>query len=225
MASTGGVGCISATRARLQWGSAAKWREWEERSALWTRPQNCAAYLRTFGYHAASLERWQTIPSAAVEELRSAPMELSLSIVEEGRPESPHVEQGGCTWYRVDCMLGSVPGKQRQLVAWRAPRRLFDLRDSLHDSVKEMFGEAYATHFAATPFARFGAPRGTTARLRKWLGVLASLINNGKASPAVTARTLKFFQAPTPVGRATQTQKDSKRAKREFKRAECLEGW
>jgi len=229
MASTGGVGCISATRARLQWGSAAKWRQWEERSALWSRqPEICAAYLRTFGYQAASLEKWRSIPSAAVQELRSEPLELRLSIVEEGGLESPHVEQGGCTWYRVDCVLGPVPGKQRQLVAWRAPRRLFDLRDSLHDSVKEMFAEAYATHFAATPFARFGAPRGTTARLREWLGTLARLINDGKASPAVTARTLKFFQAPNPVRHATQKQKHCG-AKREWKRAErpcgCVEGW
>jgi len=40
--------------------------------------------------------------------------------------------------------------------------------------------------------------------LRRWLAKLAGLVNSGEASPAITALTLQFFQAPTPSMRTNQ---------------------
>lgn len=177
------------------WQAAAKWQlQWQQSSVLWMESTHCAAYLDSFGYMTANLKHWRHA---------WVPLELSLIIV-EGCLEPPHVEEAGCTWYSVNCYLGSVPCQSPQLLAWCAPRRLLQLRSGLHDSVKEMFGEAYIEHFADAPFARCGGPRGTTARLRKWLATLARLINTGEASPAITAFTLQFFQAPSPTRRTNQ---------------------
>mmetsp|Transcript_139417 Transcript_139417/g.445916 ORF Transcript_139417/g.445916 Transcript_139417/m.445916 type:complete len:319 (+) Transcript_139417:73-1029(+) len=115
--------------------------------------------------------------------------------------------------YTVDCHVsclaeagllleGPLPENAESLsleereMKWRAPRRLAQIRECLHDPIKACLGDGYAKHFGETPFAKIGAPRGTTARLAAWLSKLAELVNEGALPPSLVARTLVFLRGP-----------------------------
>mmetsp|Transcript_70985 Transcript_70985/g.140962 ORF Transcript_70985/g.140962 Transcript_70985/m.140962 type:complete len:251 (-) Transcript_70985:57-809(-) len=132
----------------------------------------------------------------------------------DGKPEptlkievNGHEEEDGHTWYNVSASLSRIvdeaiqvaaPANDGTELAWSARRRLCDLREELHDRVKDMLGPDYATHFDETPFARHGGPPGTTARLRDWLTTLASCANRGALEPRVLAYVLRCLEAPVP---------------------------
>merc|ERR1711924_88808 len=69
--------------------------------------------------------------------------------------------------------------KQVLPMQWICKKRLSNIRDNLHDPIKDCMFDLYAVHFGATPFAHHGAPPGTTGRLNAWLGSLAKCINDG----------------------------------------------
>merc|ERR1712113_320634 len=75
------------------------------------------------------------------------------------------------------------------------------MREALHDFIKKELGDSYHSHFGETPFAKHGAPAGTTARLRAWLAKLSELINQRNASPQIVTRTIMFFRPPTDSGK------------------------
>lgn len=83
-------------------------------------------------------------------------------------------------------------------IQWTCRRRLCDLREELHDRVKELMGPAYSAYFDDTPFARHGGLPGTTARLRSWLTTLAECANTGALNSDIQAFVLRFLEAPVP---------------------------
>lgn len=132
----------------------------------------------------------------------------------DGKPEPTlkievrgHEEDDGHTWYHIDASLSRIVDEAIQVqapatdgteIAWSVRRRLCDLRDELHDRVKDMLGSSYASHFDDTPFARHGGPPGTTARLREWLATLARCANRGVLEPKDLAYVLRCLEAPVP---------------------------
>merc|ERR1712232_686812 len=83
-----------------------------------------------------------------------------------------------------------------QETKWSAPRRLCQIRTSIHDRVSLTLGCRYNWLFEDAHFPFRGAPWGTTARLRVWLTKLAEHINDGTLSPEMAALTLFFLQVP-----------------------------
>lgn len=162
-------------------------RSWE-RSLAPPDLSEVASYLETFGYAVADAQNWEELPQDEVPEgiTRSSPW-LGLGIAE-------HMEEGGHTWYQVECSLRLDVCKTLE---WQAGRRLPHLRKLWYEVVKSELGEMYKMHFKGTPFAHRGGRRGTSARLNAWCGQLAKCINAGLLSPAVVALTLRFLQAPT----------------------------
>lgn len=139
-----------------------------------------------------------------------------------------HAEEDGYTMYfisaalRVSQQMPSLMGKY-QNAAWPAPipsntqapacqppqlkddiqwlcrRRLCDLREDLHDRVKEYVGlPFYESHFSEAPFARHGGLPGTTARLAAWMSALAACANDGALDVVLHAYVLRFLHAPVP---------------------------
>lgn len=114
---------------------------------------------------------------------------------------SGHVEEDGHTRYILDLSLrpstqeGSVPS-----CTWQCKRRLAELRELLHDPVKEAMGVEYRRHFADHPFAHHGGPPGTTARLGGWLSALSACVSRGILAPPLCASVLRALDAPVPAG-------------------------
>jgi hypothetical protein len=121
-----------------------------------------------------------------------------------------HEEDDGHTLYEVQCSLAWFRTVNEAWdnseayacylrdppIAWKSKHRLQDLRECLHDNVKKVLGDQYGNLFEGRPFARHGGPPGTTARLRLWLDALAKLINTNALPPCMSARTLRFLEAP-----------------------------
>jgi len=190
------------------WEAAAQWSLAEAitmESADFVVP-----YLEIWGFAADGVDAWR---STAPRPEFGPQVSLGLEVT----PEIPgHEEHSGHTWYLIDCHVrclsesnmmleGHMPqiGRARMILQsedrqlkWRSPRRLHHLRENLHDPVKAELGDQYAQHFAATPFASHGAPKGTTAKLAAWLGTLAELTNNRALTPRLVARSLVFFRGP-----------------------------
>jgi len=106
-----------------------------------------------------------------------------------------HHEEHGCTMYGIDVSLSQKGG----VTTWHTTKRLCDLREQIHDPVKDVLGEeAYPMHFGETPFAHFGGVPGTTERLRYWLQALGSCINQGALDIKMIGVVLNFLEAPMP---------------------------
>lgn len=137
-------------------------------------------YLAPYGYCAASPEEWVSSSS------QESKAQLELSVV-------GHSEQGGHTLYHVQCRL-----EADGLISlhWVVQRRLGQIRDSLHDAVKNEMGKSYADAFAYAPFAMRGGFGGTTQRLQKWFQALAACVSKGLAPPALVAQLLLFLDTP-----------------------------
>lgn len=193
------------------WEAAARWQL--EARAQPKKPDFVLKYLALFGYAAADVLKW------APAEEDGPTLAFWLDNIGE---HLGHQEHGGHTWYMVQCDLGPVPGAEppaagaplspaggkatgggERHLSWRAPRRLVQLRESLHDPVKDALGRRYAGFFKETPFAKRGGPKGTSLRLRHWLDRLAGLINRRAVSPFITALTLLFLRGPATDVMAT----------------------
>eukprot|EP00929_Paragymnodinium_shiwhaense_P058444 TRINITY_DN29264_c0_g1_i1.p1 TRINITY_DN29264_c0_g1~~TRINITY_DN29264_c0_g1_i1.p1 ORF type:complete len:362 (-),score=58.49 TRINITY_DN29264_c0_g1_i1:370-1455(-) len=202
------------------WSTAAEWRLVDlsrPRLNTWT-----VTYLGSLGYEAADARRWKVKP---VDPGPGPKLRLHID-TQQG---VGHQEHAGYTWYFVDCELvqgssmddwlsmniadeeqnvsgtwleSASIGSGRRL-AWRAPRRLAQIRESLHDPVRQTLDDdEYEEVFADAPFALRGGWPGTTARLCHWLSTLACAINCGGVPPSIAALTLLFFRgtyAPEPA--------------------------
>lgn len=144
-----------------------------------------AAYIEAYGYQAACDRSWRELPR-----LGTSSPELQLQV-------TGHVEEGGHTWYIVECTLVCLKLGPRPL-KWRVQRRLVQMRESLHDPVKEALDDDYVRRFGDAPFARHGGLPGTSARLQEWLSALARCINVGGCPPAVVAHVLQFLDVVDP---------------------------
>mmetsp|Transcript_7877 Transcript_7877/g.17361 ORF Transcript_7877/g.17361 Transcript_7877/m.17361 type:complete len:314 (-) Transcript_7877:100-1041(-) len=147
------------------------------------------AYLEVYGYEAQNAASWKTAPGATgVGGEGTQPPRLELSV-------AGHEEIEGHTRYTVLC---SLRGPCVSRLEWKVLRRLQELREDLHDSIKLQFGENYNELFQDSHFAHHGGVPGTTSRLRSWLSALAKHINSGQATPAIVARVLHYLEAPEP---------------------------
>lgn len=146
-------------------------------------------YLKRYGYDTLDGVNdlfWRTPPG---KQSRRSPV-LALQI-------DDHQELEYHTFYAVECTL-TVPGVTGDLW-WKAPRRLEQMREELHDPVKEGLGpDGYARFFESSHFASRGGLPGTTARLNKWCGALAACMNSRECPPWIVAHTLAFLSAPKP---------------------------
>lgn len=182
----------------------------EAGSCTWkTMPrERVAAFLQPYGYLANNALDW-----------RSSPPELTLQVV-------GHSVVEGHTLYSIECSLGPPAGSDRNdllfpgpgagpdagsssssssgpRLAWRAERRLAELRAGLYDQVKKALGSSYSTYFCKVHFAHRLRPSGTTARLDAWCGRLAYCINMKLLPPLVAAETLRLLDAPVPAAAST----------------------
>mmetsp|Transcript_153371 Transcript_153371/g.278719 ORF Transcript_153371/g.278719 Transcript_153371/m.278719 type:complete len:196 (-) Transcript_153371:91-678(-) len=108
-----------------------------------------------------------------------------------------HAEEARCTVYELACaMRAAKAGAER--VKWVCKKRLCELREELHDPLKEALGSEYAVRFSATPFARHGGLPGTTARLRDWFKTLSDCLSGDIIKPQECALVLQFLDTPLP---------------------------
>jgi len=131
-----------------------------------------------------------------------------------------HEQHAGHTWYMIKCKLEAAVGSKQpfsevddryrffghqdgeRALEWCSPRRLAQLRMSLHDPIKRVLGKTrYQALFQDCPFAQHAGPSGTTARLGKWLARLSKAINAGDVPPLVCAVSLLMFRGPPRVAR------------------------
>jgi len=145
-----------------------------------------ASYLEPYGYTALDASTWCTTPSSS-----SQNPELKIHV-------PGHSEESGHTWYRINCELSNHRGGAEHL-KWSVQRRLIQMREDLHDPIKEELGQDYARHFACAPFAHKGGVLGTTGRLRDWFAALANYLNDGGGLPMLVARVLQFLNASDPM--------------------------
>lgn len=153
-------------------------------SSLADVSEDLVSYLRSYSYAAESSTQWCAAPASCL----GKPV---LRLVLDG-----HCEVVGHTYYSLQCALSS--GKPALCLAWPVQKRLTQLREELHDIVKDGLGKSYADLFAQAPFARRGGVAGTTGRLQTWLEILASCINEHSAPPSLVATVLRFLDTPAP---------------------------
>jgi len=160
-------------------------------------------YLWQYGFLANSPTSWQDSPPEIrlrVSDHQGSTEGHTLYTVICGIPRPAHWPKPPFEPSAAVAASGSPASQaaKRTLLAWRAPRRLCQLRSGLHDLVKEMLGSQYQTHFNGTPFAHRMAPPGTTKRLDQWLQRLGQTISMRFVNPRIAAQTLKFLGAPAP---------------------------
>eukprot|EP00930_Biecheleria_cincta_P061918 TRINITY_DN47466_c0_g1_i1.p1 TRINITY_DN47466_c0_g1~~TRINITY_DN47466_c0_g1_i1.p1 ORF type:complete len:291 (+),score=51.57 TRINITY_DN47466_c0_g1_i1:55-927(+) len=116
-----------------------------------------------------------------------------------------HAEVDGRTMYKILCKIRSMPqsgpnsANSAHDIVWTRQARLADLREHLHDPLKDARPEEYKRIFKNTPFASRGGIPGTTDRLNAWMATLASWCTTPHSMPASTISfILRFLQAPVP---------------------------
>lgn len=147
-----------------------------------------AMYLEPYGYAAESAECWRDLPDTCPSRPR-----LTLAL-------GGHSEQNGHTYYGLECSLSAEASATNATpslsLTWTAQKRLAQLREELHETVKNELGKTYSEVFASAPFAKRGGWAGTSERLRKWLETLSNCVNEGVAPPVLVAQVLLFLGAP-----------------------------
>jgi hypothetical protein len=165
----------------------------EQMTYLASRTADPATYLGYYGYEAESSHKW-----AKVSCHRPCP---ELRIVLGGHSEQSTEYSAAKylvrhTYYSIQFHFSCEKPPLR--LEWNVQRRLAQLREELHDIVKEELGKEYATVFAQAPFAKRGGPAGTTGRLQTWLQALAACVNEQSMPPGLVAKVLQYFGAPLP---------------------------
>lgn len=148
-------------------------------------------FLAKFGYRAESAMAWQ-ITNGLENSVEKHP-QLEIRVM-------GHEETDGHTFYQLACShLDVSTGRKTD---WQVLRRLRDLREGLHDHIKEQLGvEAYDKYFGSTPFALKGGLPGTTGRLDKWCSAVAACTNARGCCPGTVAVILLCLEAPEPESR------------------------
>lgn len=146
-----------------------------------------ASYVQPYGFAAVGPLDWERLTS------ETPWPKLSFAVV-------GHMEIHEHTFYQIKCELDTKPSLS---LKWGVHRRLFHLREGLHDFVRSCLGADYDVVFGQAPFARRGGLPGTSARLQAWLEQLALHINDGTALPTTVAQVLNFFAVPKPPAGAT----------------------
>lgn len=138
-------------------------------------------FLRRYGYLAFGPHTWHPSQKDST---------LSIRITN-------HAEVDSHTRYHVECSI-TWPGDDGSHVVhtWAVEQRLMNFRVDLHDPVKRELASSYKLIFGRAHFARRGGPRGTSARLNRWLQRLAHCINSREVPPVVVALTLVALNAP-----------------------------
>jgi hypothetical protein len=161
------------------------------RPTLWKTISEVAPYLATLGYMAVDDAHWH---SSAITNADDHPW-LGFRVAQ-------HFKAAGHTWYIVESSLEFDESSPHSRIDWLAPRRLDQLRQQLHDIIKNSLGEqSYAKYFQSARFASRGGLPGTTANLHRWFAALASCINSKALRPSVVAVTLRFLEAPSSLDR------------------------
>lgn len=141
-------------------------------------------FLKHFGFNALTADSWDT-------DMKHP--ELRIGMIDGHRKYG----SANHTWYAIVCKLAvSANGSPKQL--WQVERRLAHIRAMLHDPVKAKLGITYSMYFESAPFAHRCGPRGTTARIEKWLSSLSKAINVKALTPSHVACILAFLEAPLP---------------------------
>jgi len=166
--------------------------EWKPEPLM---PSSLVAYLGSYGFFSSDAGNW----SKAENDIS----QLDLDVLS-------HHEEDGHTYYTILCRLRGLEGDGWTL-EWEPKRRLAQLRDSLHDPVKESLGGLYDHYFAAARFALRGGLPGTTDRLQAWCRVLANCISNCLVSPGTVATTLLFLQPPAASASVSKRCRGSRR--------------
>jgi hypothetical protein len=143
-----------------------------------------ASYLWVYGYVAKSSTSWCDVAGSS---MGRPVMRLELA---------GHKEQDGHTYYQVKCQLTAKQPVLR--LDWTSQMRLNQMREELHDVVKDGLGKNYGDLFSQAPFARRGGLSGTTGRLQTWLDTLASCINEYTVQPGLLVSVLKSLDVPAP---------------------------
>eukprot|EP00929_Paragymnodinium_shiwhaense_P116756 TRINITY_DN8660_c0_g1_i1.p2 TRINITY_DN8660_c0_g1~~TRINITY_DN8660_c0_g1_i1.p2 ORF type:complete len:191 (+),score=41.04 TRINITY_DN8660_c0_g1_i1:84-656(+) len=156
-----------------------------------------AAHARHIALKMRQEELWQN-PQACLDELgynSQYPPQLSVSV-------TGHEEEHSCTMYQLSCSLTGCGAtgpndKDAASMEWHCQKRLCDLREFLHDPLKDAMEADYSVTFGDTPFARHGGLPGTTDRLRAWFLSLTTCMNTaGTLSPDLRATVLRFLETP-----------------------------
>jgi hypothetical protein len=173
------------------WTSAAWW------VAVEPNPEEVAEILPSYGYQLApeGCCQWSTRPA-----------ELEPQLTLEVRDIQ---QKAGHTWYIVNCQFSHARmfGNDSESVTvarWMAPRRMWQLRNWLHNPIKGKLSDIYPKCFRDSPFARHGVHRPSSQqRLQAWFASLCYMINSQEAPPWAVALTVEFLQAPrhTPISR------------------------
>lgn len=115
-----------------------------------------------------------------------------------------HSEVDGHTLYNVLCKIrrepASGPNSAHGIheIDWTRQVRLADLREQLHDPLKDAMPEKYKRIFQNTPFASRGGAPGTTDRLDAWMSTLATWCNTEDMEASTVSLILRFLQPPVP---------------------------
>lgn len=116
-----------------------------------------------------------------------------------------HTEVDGHTMYKILCEIRSTPqsgpnsASSAHDIVWTRQARLAELREQLHDPLKDARPEEYKHIFRNTPFASHGGIPGTSDRLSAWMATLASSLNTSPSvPPTFMSLILRFLQAPVP---------------------------
>jgi len=173
------------SRAQLGRKSRAEWRL-EPHPAVMIAP-----FLDLYGFYASDGRSWLSSCVEAGANSSASVLQCSLQ---------KHSQAGGHTWYTIDCVLSYPTSANREPLQWSVRRRLLQLREHLHDVLKDDLGdENYADAFANAPFVmKGGLMPGTVARLASWLEACARCISLRKPSPSAVAQALQVLDAPDP---------------------------
>eukprot|EP00930_Biecheleria_cincta_P044785 TRINITY_DN30843_c0_g1_i1.p1 TRINITY_DN30843_c0_g1~~TRINITY_DN30843_c0_g1_i1.p1 ORF type:complete len:520 (-),score=75.24 TRINITY_DN30843_c0_g1_i1:412-1944(-) len=170
-----------------------EWESWQM-NVEWGQVNSgdLASYLHSFGYmKSPDGDSWAASESPASNDC-SWP-QLTLGEIDG------HHEDAGHTWYRILCHLRVVGCSGSATRHWCVERRLCHLQEFLHMPLKQSTRVNYAACFGSTHFASRGGLPGTTDKLRGWLTALAHAINEGKVTPLLVGRILRFLEAPAVV--------------------------
>lgn len=144
-----------------------------------------------------------------------------------------YMEREGHRKYEVRCALrlpelaALVADKQELQVeglfdvlplTWSCWKRLFELRENLHEPVKECLGASYEKHFKNAPFALRIGLSGTLERLDLWVQRLGELICQKQLQGRCLALVLRFLDAPAPE----ESEDGTLKPKANFGSEKCL---